>query len=211
MNLIEDLNWRYAVKKFTDQPVPEEKVDFILESINLTASSCGLQPYRVFSISDKTLQLELAAGSFNGQIGECSHLLVFASFNDVSTQHVQDMVDLTAKEREMPLESLSPLFNAVDLHFKSCSEEQNRQWAEKQAYIALGTAMVAAASIRVDATPMEGFDRQIFDQVLGLDAEGLHSTVILALGYRDEKNDYLAGSKKVRLPIDKMAKKIGGR
>jgi nitroreductase/dihydropteridine reductase len=204
MDLIEDLNWRYATKKFTDEKVSEEKLKYILEAINLTASSCGLQPYRVFVIDNADLKANLGAGSFNGQIELCSHLIVFAAFNEVTTQHIQDLIDLTAEVRGITPESLQEYFNMLDLYFKSRTDSQNSIWADKQAYIALGTALIAAANVHVDATPMEGFDPQQFDTLLNLGDQGLHSTVILSIGYRDKENDPYAGAKKVRLPLDEM-------
>ncbi len=208
MDLIQDLNWRYAAKAYTDETVSEGKIDFILNAINLTASSCGLQPYRVFSISNKALQAKLGAGSFNGQIAQASHLLVFAAFNRVTTTDVTNMVDHIANERGVPKESLDGLFTAIDGFFKSRTDEENALWADKQAYIALGTALIAAANMRVDSTPMEGFDPKQFDSLLNLPEKGLHTSVILSLGYRDENLDYLANAKKVRIPLDQMATKI---
>lgn len=205
MNLIEDLNWRYATKKFTDRKVSEEKLQHILEATNLTASSCGLQPYRLFVIDNPTLKAKLGAGSFNVQIEHSSHLIVFAAYNQVTTKHIQDLVDLTAREREITKESLAGLFIALDSYFKSRTAAENSIWADKQAYIALGTALIAAANIRVDATPMEGYDPQQFDDLLNLSDKGLHSIVILSIGYRDEENDPLAGAIKVRVPLDEMA------
>jgi nitroreductase len=155
-------------------------------------------------ISNEELKLKLKADSFNGQIAESSHLLVFAAYNKITTQNVQDLVSLTAEVKNVSIESLDGLFVSIDSFFRSRTDEQNRHWAEKQTYIALGTALVAAANLRVDATPMEGFDAELFDKLLGLDEKGLHSTVILSLGYRDEANDYLANTKKVRIPLKEM-------
>lgn len=209
MELLQDLNWRYAVKKYNQDKVDEEKVDHILNAINLTASSCGLQPYRVFVITNEDLKHQLKADSFNRQIAESSHLLVFAAYNKVTTKNVEDLVSLTSQVKNVSIESLDGLFVSIDSFFKSRTDEQNRHWAEKQTYIALGTALIAAANLRVDATPMEGFDPALFDQLLGLEEKGLHSTVILSLGYHDEANDYLANTKKVRIPLEDMVYRIG--
>lgn len=208
MDLIEDLNWRYATKKFTDRKVSEEKLQHILEAINLSASSCGLQPYRLFVIDNPTLKKNLGAGSFNVQIEHSSHLIVFAAFNQVTTRHIQELLDLTVRERGIPKESLEGLFITLDSYFKSRTDTQNAIWADKQAYIALGTALIAAANVRVDAVPMEGFDPQQFDTLLSLTDQGLHSTVILSIGYRDEENDLYARAGKVRLPLDKMVTRM---
>ena len=93
-------------------------------------------------------------------------------------------------------------------YFSPQTPEQNAIWSDKQAYIGLGTALIAAAELRVDATPMEGFDSKLFDEVLGLSEKGLHASVIMSVGYRDADNDYLALAKKVRLPIDEFSTRI---
>lgn len=208
MELLQDLNWRYAVKKYSKESVAEDKLNFILEAINLSASSTGLQPYRLFVIDNVALKAKLGATSFNGQIAESSHLLVFAAYNEVNTAHIQEMINLTAQTRGIPVDSLEGLFTTMDAYFKSRTQEQNKHWAEKQTYIALGTALIAAANVRVDATPMEGFDADLFDELLGLKEKGLHSTVILSLGYRDAANDFLANAKKVRIPLSEMITQI---
>lgn len=208
MDLIQDLNWRYATKSYTNKIVSDEKINFILEAINLTASSCGLQPYRIYSISNKELQEKLGNNSFNEQISTSSHLLVFAAYNKVTTEHVKDMINLMASERNISNDSLKGLFDMMDSYFKSKSDEENRNWADKQAYIALGTALIAAANQRLDSTPMEGFDSKNFDNILELGKQDLHTSVILSVGYRDEEKDYLSKTKKVRISIDEMVKKV---
>ena len=208
MNLIQNLQWRYATKSYLNEKVSEEKVDFILEAINLSASSCGIQPYRLFVIDNVALKIRLGSNSFNKQIAESSHLMVFAAYNKVTTQHVQNLVQLTAEIQGVTIESLNGLFVTMSSFFKSRSDEENKIWAEKQTYIALGTALIAAANAKVDATPMEGFDQQIFDELLGLQDQDLHSTVILSLGFRDETNDFLANLPKVRIPVIELVTKI---
>lgn len=208
MNLIEDLNWRYAVKKYNSEKVSEEKVNNILHAINLSASSCGLQPYRVFAISNQELKAKLGASSFNGQIAESSHLLVFAAYNNVTTEHIENYINLVAQLREVEIDSLKDFYTMLNSYFKSRTDEENKIWAEKQTYIALGTALIAAANEKVDSTPMEGFDPTLFDELLGLQEKDLHSTVILSLGYRDHESDYLANLKKVRIPLDEMVIRV---
>lgn len=208
MDLIQNLDWRYAVKKYSDEKVSEDKIENILHAINLTASSCGLQPYRVFTISNQELKAKLGESSFNGQIAESSHLLVFAAFNQVTTEHVENYINLVAQLREVEIDSLKDFSTMLNSYFKSRTQEENKIWAEKQTYIALGTALIAAANEKVDSTPMEGFDPTLFDELLGLEEKDLHSTVILSLGYRDEKNDYLVNAKKVRIPLAEMGIRI---
>jgi len=208
MNLIENLKWRYATKAYNSIKVTEEKIDQILEAINLSASSCGLQSYRVFVVSNPEIQKKLSADSYNGQINSCSHLLVFAAFTDMSSTYIDDYMAMTEKQRGLDAGALSGFRNGLHSYFSAINAEQKALWADKQAYIALGTALIAAAELKVDATPIEGFNASIIDEVLGLKEKGLHSTVVLALGYRDSEKDYMATTKKVRLPIDEMITKV---
>ncbi|WP_163397282.1 nitroreductase family protein [Flavobacterium fluviatile] len=208
MNLIENLKWRYAVKAYSNIKVAEEKVDQILEAINLSASSCGLQSYRVFVVSNPEIQNKLGADSFNGQIRSCSHLLVFAAFTDMTSTYIDDYIAMTENQRGLDAGALSGFRNGLHSYFGAIDTEQKALWATKQAYIALGTALIAAAELKVDATPIEGFSTSVIDEVLGLKEKGLHSAVILALGYRDSEKDYMAAMKKVRLPVKEMVTKI---
>ncbi len=209
MELINHLKWRYATKKFTSEKVPEHKVNQIVEAINLTASSCGLQPYRILVISDPEVRAKLAEGSFNKQITDSSHLMVFAAFNTVTTAYIEEYVQMSERQRNLPEGALNDFKNALVSNFESTTPEADAVWSSKQAYIGLGTALVAAAELQVDATPMEGFDPARFDEVLGLSEQGLHPAVILSLGYRDAENDFLAGMDKVRLPIGEFSTYIG--
>jgi nitroreductase len=208
MNLIENLKWRYATKAYNNIKVTEEKIDQILEAINLSASSCGLQSYRVFVVSNPEIQKKLGADSYNGQISSCSHLLVFAAFTDMSSTYIDDYMAMTEKQRGLDAGALSGFRNGLHSYFSAINAEQKALWAAKQAYIALGTALIAAAELKVDATPIEGFNAATIDEVLSLKEKGLHSTVILALGYRDSEKDYMSATKKVRLPIDEMITKV---
>lgn len=205
MELINHLKWRYATKKYNAEKVSEEKVNQILEAINLTASSCGIQPYRVLVVSNPEIRAQLGAGSFNGQILNSSHLLVFAAFNEISTTYIEEYIKMAEKQRNLPEGGMDDLKNKLINYFSANSAEANAIWANKQAYIGLGTALVAAAELKIDTTPMEGFDAQQFNEVLGLKEKGLHAAVILSLGYRDAENDYFANMVKVRLPIEEFS------
>ncbi|WP_294249434.1 nitroreductase family protein [uncultured Chryseobacterium sp.] len=205
METITHLKWRYATKKYNQEKVSGDKIQQILEAVNLSASSCGIQPYRIFVISDQELKARLAEGSFNGQIAESSHLLVFAAFNMITTEYIEEYISMAERQRNLPSGAMSDMKNMMVNYFAGNSDEANAIWAEKQAYIGLGTALIAAAELQVDSTPMEGFDPQQFDTLLGLQEKGLHTAVILSLGYRDAANDFLAGMLKVRLPLDEFA------
>ncbi len=205
MDLIKNLNWRYATKKFSAQTVSQEIVDQLIQAINLSASSTGMQPYRLFVIKNQELRNKMAEGSFNSQIASASHLLVFAAFEKITLEHIENYIAHIASERNIPVEGLEEFKTALVNGILTRSDEVNAAWAAKQAYIALGTALIAAAELKVDSTPMEGFDPEKFDQLLELKSLGLKSVVSLAIGYRDEEADVFAKLKKVRLPQSEFA------
>lgn len=198
-NLIEDLNWRYAAKRMNGQTIPQEKLDTILEAIKLSPSSVGLQPYNIVVISDQDAKDRIfKEAAPQQQIPEASHLLVFAAWEKITAQQITDYMNLIATTRGISVESLSKFQESVAGGILSRSEEVNFNWAARQAYIALGHALVAAATEHVDATPMEGFNNAKLDEILGLTEKGLKSVVIMTLGYRDSENDALSNAKKVR-------------
>lgn len=205
MSLQESLKWRYAVKKFSDKKVSQDDLQSILTSINLSASSAGLQPYRVINVENPEVRQKLSEGGFNPQIAEASHLLVFAAIDQLSVSHVDDYMQLMADTRGVSVESLEKFKHILTANISGKTDEENFIWASKQAYIGLGTALAAAAELRIDTTPMEGFRPSQFDDILGLKDKGLHSVVLLALGYRDENNDPYVHAAKVRLPLESFA------
>ncbi|WP_121353063.1 nitroreductase family protein [Flavisolibacter nicotianae] len=204
MELLDALQWRYASKKMNGQAVPEEKVERILEAIRLAPSSMGLQPYTVLVIKDAELKKQILPVANNQQqVVDASHLLVFAAWDNITPEHVADYISLMAETRNIPVESLDQ-FKAALLRIAGRSAEENFQWTARQSYIAFATAIAAAAEEHVDATPMEGFNSAALDELLGLKEKGLRSITLLPLGYRDEENDWLAKSPKVRREKDKL-------
>jgi len=201
MNIIENLNWRYATKKFNERRVSGEDLNTIIEAINLSASSTGLQPYRIFVVENERIRKELGEGSFNSQIAESSNLLVFAAFEKVTLEQIENYIAHIASERHIAEETLADFKAALVGGLLSRSDEENFQWSARQAYIGLGTALIAAAELKIDSTPMEGFDAEKFDSLLHLKEKGLRSVVILSLGYRDAEHDVFANLKKVRLAL----------
>lgn len=209
MELQEILTWRYAVKKYKEQNVPEDKIRRILEATNLSASSVGLQPYRVIVVKNKALRAELGAGSFNPQITDASHLLVFAASTAIDQAMIDEYIHRTASIRSVPLAQLHDFKTTLEGFLLARTAEENFTWAARQAYIGLGTALIAAAAEQVDSTPMEGFDAAQVDRILGLTDKGLRSVALLSLGYRDAEQDWLAPLKKVRLDLDEFAPLAG--
>ena len=204
MNLIERLNWRYAAKRYINSKVPKEKLTRILEAIRLSASSGGLQPYSVLVIENEELRKKLLPVANNQpQITEASHLIVFAAWENINEEKVNEYMQDIANTRGISVESLEVFKNRL-VSLTARSPEQNFNWAARQTYIALGTGLVAAAFEEVDATPMEGFDNAAFDEILNLNQKGLKSVSIMTLGYRDAENDPLANFKKVRRSSEKL-------
>jgi nitroreductase/dihydropteridine reductase len=199
MSLIEALNWRYATKKMNGQAVPQEKVDQILEAARLAPTSSGLQPYKIIVITNPELKQTLLPHSFNqAQIVDSSHLLVFAAWDNYTEERINEVFARTHKERGTPPESTADYVKMLISNYVPRTEEVNFNHAARQAYIGFGIALAEAALLKVDATPMEGFDNAKYDEILGLRELGLKSVTVLPLGYRDEAGDWLAGLKKVR-------------
>ena len=198
MELLNALEWRYASKKMNGKKVPEEKIGRILEAVRLAPSSMGLQPYTVLVITDPEVKKQILPIANNQQqIVDSSHLLVFAAWNKITPEHVDDYVNLTATTRNIPVESLEQ-FKDMLISISKRPQQENYEWAARQSYIAFATAIAAAAEERVDATPMEGFNNAALDELLGLKEKSLRSITLLPLGYRDSENDWLAKFPKVR-------------
>jgi nitroreductase / dihydropteridine reductase len=207
MSLITDLQWRYATKRMNGEKVPDEKLGNILSAIRLSPSSLGLQPYRIYVVGDEDKRKEIFDKSCHQpQITEGSHLLVFAVGDTMTAPEVEEHIRLMAEERQVLPETLGGFKDMVSgfIRTKQAHSGEYLTWAAKQAYISLGIGLAAAAEQKVDATPMEGFNADAMDEILGLKEKGLHSVVLLMLGYRDEKNDYLAGARKVRKPLSRL-------
>ncbi len=200
MDLIDSLNWRYATKRMDpSRSVPEDKLERILEAIRLTATSSGLQPYEVVVVHEPELKRRIRdVGYDQPQITECSHLLVFAAWDHYTPERINMMFDLVNIVRGFRNEGWENYRQQVLSTYPQRDPELNFQHAARQAYIGLGTALIAAAGEQVDSTPMEGFLPDQVDEILGLRKRGIRSVCLLPLGYRDDANDWLANLKKVR-------------
>lgn len=203
-NLHNDLNWRYATKKMdASKPVEQEKVDYILEAIRLTATSSGLQPYEVIVVENDDLKAQIKPHAWGQeQITDCSHLIIFAAWDNYTEDRINRMFDLVNDERGFKSEGWEDYRKMILGSYPGRDAEINYAHAARQAYIGLGTALIAAAEQKVDSTPMEGFDPEKVDEILGLKDKGLRSVVILPLGYRADEGDWLVNLKKVRSPKD---------
>jgi nitroreductase / dihydropteridine reductase len=198
MSLINDLNWRYATKAMNGETVSEEKLNAILDAVNLSSSSYGLQPYTILVVSNDDVKKQLQTAAYGQvQVGSSSHLLVFCVPAKLTADDAKIFIENVATTRNIPLEALAGYQGMIAGSINGLNEAQQQTWATKQAYISLGTALIAAAEQKVDACPMEGFDTAKFDEILGLDAKGLKSVVIMPIGFRSTE-DATANYKKVR-------------
>jgi len=205
MSLLDSLKWRYAVKRMNGNKIPEGTMNTILEATKLAPSSFGLTPYNIIVIEDEETRKKLQPHFYNQpQVGESSALVIFATWNSITEKEVAAYMQEIAEERGVPVESLNDFAGYINGSIKNLTAEQLQIWAAKQTYIALGFALVAAATEEIDATPMEGFKPDAVDEALGIKELGLHSSVAVTLGYRDAANDYLSGAKKVRRASEKL-------
>ncbi len=202
MNFIDQLNWRYATKRMTNKAVPQEKLDSIVEAIRLSATSYGLQPFNLIVVKDKEMLQQIQPLAYNQpQIGEASALIVFAVWDKITQEKIDNFFNLISSERGVPAEALAGYKAMVEGSMLSMDKTTAHAWMARQAYIGLGTGLAAAAIEEVDTCPMEGFSTTALDEYLGLTAKGLKSVVVLSVGYRDEANDPISKMKKVRTPI----------
>lgn len=205
MTLSEALQWRYATKRMNGKTVPQEKVDKILEAIRFAPTSAGLQPFEVFVISDSKLKEKIKPIA-NGQpqITESSHTLVFAAWDSYTEERINSFFELNNEIRDIPDSETDDFRKGLIKNHTSKTKEENFNHAAKQAGIAFGFGLVAAALEQVDASPMEGFKPAKLDELLGLREKGLRSTLIMNLGYRDAENDWLVDLEKVRKPVSEI-------
>ena len=210
MDLIKALQWRYATKKMDpSRAVPEDKVERILEAIRLAPTSSGLQPYEVLVVTNPEIRARIQPVAWNqAQVTEGSHLLVFAAWDHYTAERINAMFDYTNEVRNFRSEGYENYRQMLLGMYPQREPEQNFQHAARQAYIGLGTAVIAAAAEAVDCTPMEGFDDAAVDEILGLRARGLRSVVLLPLGYRQAEGDWLVNLQKVRWPREKFITEV---
>lgn len=201
----EALQWRYAVKKMTGEKVEDEKVQEIIEAARFAPTSSGLMPYNIILITNQELKEKIQPIAFNQtQIVDSSHLLVFASWDEFTAERIDNAFLYSNKERGLPDDFSADYVKNLKATYASFSKEKQQVAAAKQAYIGFGFALFAAAQLGVDTTPMEGFINEKLDELLGLEKLGLKSQTILAIGHRDEKNDWLFPLKKVRKPLQEF-------
>ena len=203
------LNWRYATKKMDpSKAVPQEKVDAIVEAIRMSPTSSGTQPFELFVVTNPDIRNQVAeAAGGQAQITDGSHLLVFAAWDNYTANRIDEVVDLNVEARgDLPM--LHAYYDNLKSNYLPRDADMNYAHAARQAYIALGIALVAAAEQEVDSTPMEGFSPEAVDEILGLKEKGLRSVVLMPLGYRDEAGDWLLSMSKVRKSRDTIVTEV---
>lgn len=208
--VIDKLNWRYATKAMTaGKVVPADKVERILEAARLAPTSSGLQPFEIILVSSAAVREQIKPIAWNqAPITDGSHLLVFAAWDNYTAERINMMFDLTNEIRGFKNEGWEKYRQMLLSSYPQRDAEVNYQHAARQAYIGLGAALIAAAFEGVDATPMEGFDPDALDKILGLRERGLRSVVIMPIGYRQEDKDWLVNLKKVRRPREQFVTEV---
>ena len=205
MNIIEKLQWRYAVKKFDKTKfLSNEQVELLKEAFNLTAPSYGLQPVKLLVIQNKEIQKELVAHSWNqSQVLDASHLLVICVPKKYTTEEVSSYFNLVQKIRNTPDEIINPFKKFLTAEIEKKTQEELLIWNKNQAYLALGNLLTVCALENIDSCPMEGFVPDKYDEILDLDSRNLTSVLVLPAGFRAE-DDYMKDLKKVRKDMDEV-------
>lgn len=189
-HFIETQNWRYATKKFdSTKKISTEDLKTLKEAIRLSTSSFGLQPYQVIIVENPKLRAQLQSASWGqSQIVEASHLLVFASKTEVSAQYVDGYVQNIAATRGLTLDDVNPYGDLMKGFLRNVPADVMPIWTAKQTYLALGNLLNAAAELKIDVTPMEGFIPAQYNEILGLTERGLNASLVATIGYRSKED-----------------------
>ena len=204
-HFIENQKWRYATKKFdATKKVSASDLETLKEAIQLSTSSYGLQLYKVFIIENPEIRAQLQPVSWGQtQIVDASHLFVFANIVDVQDNHIDEYVNNMATTRGLSVEDLKGFSDFMKSKIVPLSVEQKTVWTSKQTYLAMANLINAAAELKIDVTPMEGFEPEKYNEILGLNALGLNASLIAPIGYRHEE-DATQYYPKVRKPKQEL-------
>lgn len=205
MNLIKNLEWRYASKKFdSSKKVSSENLELIKKAIQLSPSSYGLQLYKVLIIESQALREKLKPASYGqNQITEASHLIVFCNYSVVTEKHIDEYFVLKSQIEKADILDYKDYSEFIKAGVNNKSQIEKDKWTSNQTYLALGNLLNACAELKIDACPMEGFDAKAYNKILNLDRQGLNSAVIATIGYRsdDDSSQY---AKKVRKSTESL-------
>jgi nitroreductase len=190
--IIEDLNWRYAVKQYDPSKIiSNEQLEIIKESLRLTPSAYGLQPLKFIFIDTPSLREEIKPIAYNqAQVVDASHLLIICAHTHLDEPYIDTYVDRVKELRNTPAERAAGFSDFLKKNVLAISKEDMEPWNVRQAYIALGQVLHTCASLRIDATPMEGFNAQALDELLGLQTQGLKSVLLCPIGFRSNDDAY---------------------
>lgn len=204
-SFIQNQNWRYATKKFdATKKISTEDLDTLKEAIRLSSSSYGLQPYKVLIIEDTTLREKLKPVAWGqNQITDASHLIVFANEINIGETQIDAYLTMVSETRGIALENLSGFGSFMKSKITPLALEAKNTWTSKQTYLALANLLNAAAELKIDVTPMEGFEIAAFNEILGLTEKGLSASLVAPIGYRHEEDD-TQHYKKVRKSNDEL-------
>lgn len=208
-NIIESLKWRYATKEFdATKKLSPEQLNLLLESLRLSPSSFGMQPWKFILVNNTEVRAKLREAAWGQtQVTDASHLIVISVLKNVDENLIKKYIKVISEVRGVSEENLKGFEDMMIGAVNMKSPEARIEWATRQAYIALGVLLTTAAHEQIDATPMEGFDPKKFDEILGLDKMGLESKVMVALGFRSQ-NDGMANAAKVRFPMEEVVVEI---
>lgn len=207
MALLDDLKWRHAVKAYDpNKKLDKAVVEQIVEAARLAPTSSGLQQFRLIVVGNQELKEKMVAGALNPDcMRECSHVIVFAAWDEYTPERIDAIYDKTTDERGLVRGRFKRYTDMLKENFGKMSKEEQFQHAANQSFIALGLALAQAAELKVDSTPIGGFDPKLVDELLGLPAKGLRSVSLLYLGYADDERDWLGKMKKVRNLMEEFA------
>ena len=202
MNLLENLNWRHAVKAYDkNKKVSQKDIDAIVEAARLAPSSSGLQPFKVIVVENQEIKEKLVQGALNPEcMRDCSHVVIFAAWDRYTAERIDEVYNFTTDERGLPRGRFDSYTDQLKAIYLNQPAEENFAHIARQTYIALGLALAQAAELRIDSTPVEGFKNAVVDEVVELDKLGLKSVSLMYVGYADTANDWIAPMKKVRTP-----------
>lgn len=208
-NYLDSLNWRYATKKFDpSRKLSDKDLEFLKESMRLSASSYGLQPYEILIVQDPEIRAKLKPASWDQtQITDAAYVVVIANKTTFGDELVDDYIDNLVETRGISHEDVKGYSDFMKQTLGGFPDEIKSQWTAKQSYIVLANLLSAAAELRVDACPMEGFDPAQYNEILGLNEQNLNAAVVATIGYRSDE-DATQHYAKVRKPANELFKTI---
>ena len=208
--LLSALRWRYATKQFdATRKIPADVWDALEQSLVLTPSSFGLQPWKFIVVRDPAVRERLKPESWNqSQVTDASHFVVLTARTDLGKQDIETWIARLAGVQGKQAEDFAPLQGMIAGFAETMSQETRHAWNVRQVYIALGQLMTSAAILGIDTCPMEGISAAAYDRILGLEGSGYATAVACALGYRHQDDKY-ASAPKARFAAEQVIQHVG--